>query len=97
MCFRLGRYLFQLSPTLTAPSERASDARRPTAAGFNVSDPLRSSIQCHYCDREAEIAVEKDGVKVGVCKSHFREQMEEIADSDWLDGIEDELDIDRAE
>ena len=97
MCFRLGRYLFQLSPTLTAPSERASDARRPTAADFNVSDPLRSSIQCHYCDREVEIAVEKDGVKVGVCKSHFREQMEEIADSDWLDGIEDELDIDRAE
>jgi hypothetical protein len=54
-------------------------------------------MQCHYCDRAAEIAVEKDGVKVGVCKSHFREQMEEIADSDWLDGIEDELDIDRAE
>jgi len=54
-------------------------------------------MQCHYCDREADIAVEKDGVKVGVCKSHFREQMEEIADSDVLDGIEDDLDIDRAE
>jgi hypothetical protein len=54
-------------------------------------------MQCHYCDREADIAVEKDGVKVGVCKSHFREQMEEIADSDVLDSIEDDLDIDRAE
>jgi hypothetical protein len=54
-------------------------------------------MHCHYCDREADIAVEKDGVKVGVCKSHFREQMEEIADSDVLDGIEDDLDIDRAE
>jgi hypothetical protein len=54
-------------------------------------------MQCHYCDRESEIAVEKDGVTVGVCKSHFREQMEEIADSDWLEGIEEDLDIDRAE
>ncbi|MEF8851658.1 MAG: DUF6757 family protein [Haloarculaceae archaeon] len=54
-------------------------------------------MQCHYCDRDAEIAVEKGGVKVGVCKTHFREQMEEIADSDWLEGIEDDLDIDRAE
>jgi len=54
-------------------------------------------MQCHYCDRAADIAVEKDGVKVGVCKPHFREQMEEIADSDWLDDIEEDLDIDRAE
>ena len=54
-------------------------------------------MQCHYCDRDADIAVEKDGVKVGVCKPHFREQMEELADSDWLEGIEDDLDIDRAE
>ena len=54
-------------------------------------------MQCHYCDRESEIAVEKDWVTVGVCKSHFREQMEEIADSDWLEGIEEDLDIDRAE
>jgi hypothetical protein len=33
-------------------------------------------MQCHSCDREAEIAVEKDGVKVGVCKTHFRERAE---------------------
>jgi hypothetical protein len=54
-------------------------------------------MQCHYCDEEAEISVEKDGVKVGVCKTHFREQMEELAEADWLDGIDEELDIDRTE
>jgi hypothetical protein len=54
-------------------------------------------MQCHYCDREADISVEKDGIRVGVCKSHFREQMEELADSDFIEDIEDDLDIDRAE
>jgi hypothetical protein len=66
-------------------------------AGFNAIGLQTIDMQCHYCDREAEVAVEKDGVKVGVCKSHFREQMEELADSDWLEDIEDDLDIDRAE
>jgi hypothetical protein len=54
-------------------------------------------MQCHYCDREADVAVEKDGVKVGVCKSHFREQMEALADADWLEDVENDLDIDQAE
>ncbi|MFW6018882.1 MAG: DUF6757 family protein, partial [Halapricum sp.] len=54
-------------------------------------------MNCHYCDRDAEVTVEKDGIKVGVCKEHFRERMEELADSEWLQGIEEELDIDRAE
>jgi hypothetical protein len=54
-------------------------------------------MQCHYCDRDADIAVEKDGVKVGVCKEHFREQMKELEESDWLDELDEDLDIDRAE
>jgi hypothetical protein len=54
-------------------------------------------MQCHYCDREAEIAVEKDGVRVGVCEQHFREQMDDLAESEWLDGIREDLDIDRQE
>ncbi|MFB6189601.1 MAG: DUF6757 family protein [Halapricum sp.] len=54
-------------------------------------------MQCHYCESEADVAVEKDGVKVGVCKTHFRDQMEELQDADWLEGIDDELDIDRTE
>ena len=54
-------------------------------------------MNCHYCDRDADIAVEKDGIKVGVCKEHFREQMEDLADSEWLDGLEEDIDIDRSE
>jgi len=54
-------------------------------------------MNCHYCDRDADVTVEKDGIKVGVCKGHFRERMEELADSEWLEGVEDQLDIDRAE
>jgi hypothetical protein len=54
-------------------------------------------MECHYCDRDADISVEKDGVRVGVCETHFRERMEELADSEWLDDVEESLDIDRPE
>lgn len=54
-------------------------------------------MECHYCERDADISVEKDGVRVGVCEEHFREQMEDLADSEWLGGVEEELDIDRRE
>ena len=64
---------------------------------FNVVGVLPVGMNCHYCDRDADIAVEKDGIKVGVCKEHFREQMEELADSEWLEDIEENIDIDRSE
>jgi len=54
-------------------------------------------MECHYCDASADIVVEKDGVRVGACERHFREQMEELADSDIAADLEDQLDIDRAE
>jgi hypothetical protein len=54
-------------------------------------------MYCHYCDREADMAVEKDGIRIGVCEEHFREQIRELADSDWLGGIDEQLDIDRRE
>ena len=54
-------------------------------------------MDCHYCDARADVVVDKESVKVGVCEDHFREQMEELADSDWMDNLEQELDIDRAE
>lgn len=54
-------------------------------------------MECHYCDREADIAVEKDDIKVGVCKTHFQEQMEDLADSEWLEGVQEDLNIDRRE
>lgn len=51
-------------------------------------------MRCHYCDHEASVAVEKDLVKVGLCEDHLRERLEELAKSDWLEDIEEELDVD---
>ncbi len=65
--------------------------------GFKPARPFTWNMQCHYCDSEADIGVEKDGVTVGVCKTHFREQLEELEETEWLDGLQDELDIDRTE
>ena len=54
-------------------------------------------MQCHYCEQEADVAVEKDAMKVGVCQTHFREQLEQLEEAEWLADVEDELDIDRPE
>ncbi len=54
-------------------------------------------MDCHHCDERADIVVEKDDIRVGVCERHFREQMEALAESEWVRDLEDELDIDRAE
>jgi hypothetical protein len=53
-------------------------------------------MQCHYCDREAAVAVEKDNIKVGLCEDHFRNRLEELKDDGWLDEFQEELDIDRS-
>ncbi|WP_174182926.1 DUF6757 family protein [Halococcoides cellulosivorans] len=45
-------------------------------------------MQCHYCDREADIAVEKDGIRVGVCEEHFREQIDRLEDQDLLSEVD---------
>jgi hypothetical protein len=44
-------------------------------------------MECHYCDADADVVVEKNGVHVGVCENHFREQMEQLADSEILEEI----------
>jgi hypothetical protein len=54
-------------------------------------------MQCHYCENEADVAVEKDAVKVGVCQEHFREQLEELEEGEWLSDVDEELDIDRSD
>lgn len=54
-------------------------------------------MQCHYCDVEAAVAVEKDSLMVGLCRRHLRERLSELADDDALAGLQDELDIDRSE
>jgi len=48
-------------------------------------------MHCHYCDREADLAVEREGVTVGLCEEHFRERLEELSDSDRYEELKDEL------
>ena len=54
-------------------------------------------MKCYYCDRDADLTVEKDGVSVALCEVHFRERLEELAESDMLDGVREQLDINRSE
>ena len=54
-------------------------------------------MRCHYCELEAAYAAEKDGVTVGLCEDHFRERIEELAESDELAALEERIDIDSAE
>jgi hypothetical protein len=60
-------------------------------------DDVVGRMECHYCDDDADVVVEKDGVRVGVCETHFREQMEELSESEWIDDLDEQLDVDRAE
>lgn len=52
-------------------------------------------MQCHYCDREAAIAVEQHALKVGLCEDHFRARLKELSEEGWLDDFEEQLGIDR--
>ncbi|WP_458188912.1 DUF6757 family protein [Haladaptatus sp. NG-WS-4] len=52
-------------------------------------------MRCHYCDREAEFAPELGGVRVGLCDTHFGEQFEELAESEALASLRQELDVER--
>jgi hypothetical protein len=54
-------------------------------------------MECHYCDRGADVAVEKGHVTVGLCETHFQEQMEALADAEWFDDLDDQLDVDSPE
>jgi len=64
---------------------------------LKASAPVAPPMQCHYCDRDADVAVEKGDLKVGVCTEHFREQMEAVAESDWIDDLDEEIDLDSGE
>lgn len=50
-------------------------------------------MQCHYCDREAAYAAERHGVSVGLCESHFRDRIEELAESEGLEAIREKVDV----
>lgn len=53
-------------------------------------------MRCHYCDRSADLTVEKGGVQVALCEDHFRERLQSLADADALDDLREQLDVDRA-
>ncbi|GGL46521.1 DUF6757 family protein [Halocalculus aciditolerans] len=53
-------------------------------------------MRCHYCDSNADLSVEKDGVRVALCEDHFQDRLDELADSDALAELREQLDIDRA-
>jgi ribosomal protein L37AE/L43A len=48
-------------------------------------------MHCHYCDREADLSVERDGVTVWLCDEHFRERLEELSDAERYEHLLDEL------
>jgi hypothetical protein len=54
-------------------------------------------MKCHYCDREASVAAESEGVKVGLCDDHFRDRLEELAEADELKELQEHIDVDRPE
>lgn len=39
-------------------------------------------MKCHYCDSDADLDVEHEGVIVWMCQDHFKEQFDELAESD---------------
>ncbi len=53
-------------------------------------------MECHYCGQAAEVTVESDGVRVGLCEDHFQEQVETLAESTAIEDLREELDVDRA-
>jgi hypothetical protein len=54
-------------------------------------------MRCHYCDRAAAVSAESDGVRVGLCEEHFQERMEELAESEDIRELEEQLDVDGLE
>ncbi len=54
-------------------------------------------MRCHYCDREAAFAAETGGLTVGLCEEHFRERLQELAESDELEQLKERVDVDRAD
>ena len=78
-------------------TERSTGAASiPVAGGFNAPRRLAPLMRCHYCEKPATFTAEKEGVRVGLCKPHFRERFNELADSETFDELRQELDIDRA-
>lgn len=52
-------------------------------------------MRCHYCEREAAVSAESDGVRVGLCEEHFQERLEELTESEELAELQQRLNVDR--
>lgn len=52
-------------------------------------------MQCHFCEDEAAVAVEKDHVRVGLCVAHLQERIDELSDAEWLEEFESRVDEQR--
>ena len=53
-------------------------------------------MQCHYCDRSADLTVDKSGIKVGLCEDHFQDRLDDLSDDETLQRLRDQFEIDRA-
>lgn len=53
-------------------------------------------MQCHYCDRDADVEVESDGIVVGLCEGHLRERVEALADEAGVAAIRERLDFEES-
>lgn len=54
-------------------------------------------MKCHYCERDAVYAAEKDGVKVGLCDRHFKEQMESLSEDERLASLAERIESEKLE
>ena len=52
-------------------------------------------MRCHYCDRDADVTAESDGIRVGLCEGHFQERLEELAEDEGLATLRERIDVDR--
>ena len=52
-------------------------------------------MRCHYCDDEAAVSAESDGIRVGLCEEHFQNRLEELAESEELAELQNRLNVDR--
>jgi hypothetical protein len=55
------------------------------------------AMKCHYCERDAVYAAEKDGIKVGLCEGHFKEQMESLSEDERLASLAERIESERLE
>ena len=52
-------------------------------------------MHCHHCSREATFTAETDGIRVGLCDRHFRDEFTRLARSETFSHLRQRLDIDR--